>query len=191
MYVHETSLSRHLGHGGATATTAMATTARVTPPVLRLVAQHISPRSCILSACCTLPRPVTQSVIQITNHGKQLHFDRIYVQRRAQTYRIGPTPTSPVAMEFRKKIRAYDSATTTRAPAAPKAIGACCVQGKGQELKHICYHKMEKLESAIVPGTEKRDQRPAMRPKLFQGGPQLHSSEGPLKAVRSACRHNK
>lgn len=40
--------------------------------------------------------------------------------------RVPVSLTSPVAIEFRKKILAYDSATTTRAPAAPIAIGACC-----------------------------------------------------------------
>ena len=33
--------------------------------------------------------------------------------------------SSPVATQFRKKIRAYDSATTTLHPAAPMATGAC------------------------------------------------------------------
>ncbi len=36
-------------------------------------------------------------------------------------------------MEFRKKIRAYDSATTTRVPAAPIAIGACCARPRSSE----------------------------------------------------------
>lgn len=59
-----------------------------------------------------------------------MHIDGCY------SMRVSPSPTSPVAMEFRKKIRAYDSATTTRAPAAPKAIGACCEHGTDSDDAH-------------------------------------------------------